>query len=252
MDPFMPIDPQTLSTLNVYFDRTGSPIPGARVTPGSITSDKLGFPVASPGDVAEVDQHVDIVEATAATAQGTANTAQAAANTAQGTANDAFGLIFSQYAKFVEDKGGDPAGEFTSGAWRTRELNVQTSISPVTTPAWASLNSATHTITLQPGTYYISASAPAYRVERHIARLYNLTTSTAAISGALGYSSSGSGFVQDRSLLSGQITLPGVTEIRLEHQCQTTKATNGFGVDETGLLGGALVYHAVMEIWRRP
>jgi len=116
------------------------------------------------------------------------------------------------------------AGDFNSGAWRTRNLDTE-----VTTDiSGASLSSAQ--LTLPAGTYYIDASAPAFKVNQHRAKLYNITLASDIMLGTSTISESMSDQTDSRSHVSGNFTLNTTTIIELQHQCTTTKATNGLGI----------------------
>lgn len=113
-------------------------------------------------------------------------------------------------------------GTFTSGAWRTRDLNT----SKVNTITGASLGS--NQITLPAGTYFIEASAPALLVDAHQAKLYNVTDTADVIIGTSEYSGTADS-VGGRSHVIGQFTLSAAKTLELQHRCATTRATNGFG-----------------------
>ena len=115
-------------------------------------------------------------------------------------------------------------GTFTSGAWRVRDLNA----SKTNTITGASL--ASNQITLPAGTYWVHATAPAYNVGRHLAKLYNTTGAANVLLGTSAYSGAGSG-AATLSVLSGQFTLTATSVLELQHRCETTNATRGFGVE---------------------
>jgi len=115
-------------------------------------------------------------------------------------------------------------GTFTSGAWRTRTLNTILS----NTITGASL--ASNQITLPAGTYKVTASAPAYAVNSHTIRFYNTSDSVKLIDGRNLYATASSS-VESVSLLCGLFTITSEKICELQHQCQTTKTTNGLGVE---------------------
>jgi hypothetical protein len=116
---------------------------------------------------------------------------------------------------------GTNGGTFTSGAWRTRALNTET-FDPDTI---ASL-SGNNIVLAAAGTYLLRASAQCYNVNRHQARIYNVTDSSVI---ALG-SSAFTGGAANHSIVSGMIVTAGAKTIRLEHRCRDTQATWGLGV----------------------
>lgn len=124
------------------------------------------------------------------------------------------------YFKDIKSSGTD-GGTFTSGAWRTRDLNTTEN-----SQYWASLSS--NQITLNAGTYMIEASAPAYNTNVHQTRFYNITDSTEDIIGTSEYSD----VIRPsttRSFLNGIITITSSKTFELQHRCNTTQTTTGFG-----------------------
>ena len=113
-------------------------------------------------------------------------------------------------------------GTFTSGAWRTRDLNTiqHNSISG------ASL--ATNQITLPAGTYEIDAESVAYRVDSNQLRIYDITAAAEVILGETNYFSQ-SGPVGAAASAKGIVTFSVTTTIEVQHYCLLTHTTNGFG-----------------------
>lgn len=121
-----------------------------------------------------------------------------------------------------EKADGTAGGTFTSGAMRTRDLNTVA----INTISGASL--ASNQITLPAGTYYINATAPAYIVDYHLAKLRNVTSSTDVLIGSSMVTSS-TGFTVSASVIQGVFTITGANAFEIQHQCATTGATSGFG-----------------------
>jgi len=117
---------------------------------------------------------------------------------------------------------GTNGGTFSSGAYRTRALNTEV----IDTDGIASVSA--NQVTLQAGTYKITAWAECYRVDQHNLRLQNITDSTTDILGATSYTGSAT-FSSGHSHLSGEITIAAQKVFELQHRCVTTQATNGFG-----------------------
>jgi hypothetical protein len=116
-------------------------------------------------------------------------------------------------------------GTFTSGAWRTRDLNtVQSSQS------WMSLSA--NQVVLGAGTYYIQATAPGWVVGDHQSRFQNITDSSTELTGTSEISLlvTAAGTAQTKSKISGVITIVSTKTFELQHQCNVTQTTNGFGV----------------------
>lgn len=115
-------------------------------------------------------------------------------------------------------------GGFNSGAWRTRTLNT---LDNPLSYAWVTLSSNQFTLTA--GTYYIRASAPGFTVDRHQIKIRNITDSSDTILGQ-GAMCAASDASQSSAALSGAFTIAGTKTFELQHQCQTSNATNGFGL----------------------
>jgi hypothetical protein len=122
-----------------------------------------------------------------------------------------------------EKSSGTDGGTFTSGAWRTRTLNDVT----FNTIAGASLGS--DQITLPAGTYLVTASAPAYNVNSHILKLANITDTSDQIIGSVENAASTDESIT-RSVIDDSFVLAGEKVFELQHQCDTTRASRGFGL----------------------
>lgn len=146
------------------------------------------------------------------------------------------GAVTIQTATFNDTKSsGTNGGTFTSGAWRTRDLNT-TQFNGITSASLAS-----NQISLPAGTYYVSASAPAFYVNEQQVRFQNITDASTAILGQ--NAGSGQAFIlQTAASLSGTFTIAGTKTFELQHRANTTKADNGFGV---ALNWGSEVYGTV-------
>lgn len=130
---------------------------------------------------------------------------------------------------------GTAGGTFTSGSWQTRTLNTVEGDSEI-----VSLSS--NQFTLQRGKYIIEGMAPAQRVIRHKTRIYDVTNSAEAIIGTSSYASN-TDTGSSASDFSGVIEISSPTTYRLEHRCETTKTSNGFGVESN--FGNDEVYATV-------
>jgi len=131
-------------------------------------------------------------------------------------------------------------GTFTSGSWQTRTLNT----SKTNEISGASLGS--NQITLPAGTYFIEAYVPAFTVDTNKAKLYNITDTADEIVGT-STNSSASGEGHESSMIFGRFTIAAQKVFEIQHQCLTTKATNGFGKPSN--FGVVEVYTEVM-IWK--
>jgi len=113
-------------------------------------------------------------------------------------------------------------GTFTSGSFQTRTLN--TLVDP-----FGLVSLSANQFTLQPGTYRIEAHAPAFRVNRHKAKLRNITTSADTIIGTNSFSQSASAYADSYSIVSGVFSITTATVFEIQHRCESTLATFGFG-----------------------
>lgn len=116
----------------------------------------------------------------------------------------------------------EDGGTMTAGSWQPRLINTTVSD---TRGQILALNGATGVFQLKAGHYRFRAEAPCYDVQRHRARLRNITDGgadygTSEFTGDNGQSS---------SMVVGDLDLDADTEFVLESRCQTTKATTGKG-----------------------
>jgi hypothetical protein len=121
-----------------------------------------------------------------------------------------------------EKSSGTAGGGFTSGSFQTRTLNT----SVTNEISGASLSS--NQIILPTGTYFIIATAPAFLVANHKARLRNITDSSNTLLGTNEYAD---GNISTTSFVFGRFTIAAQKTFELQHRCAATKTGNGFGVD---------------------
>lgn len=161
-------------------------------------------------------------------------------NTSGGTDIAGVGIIKS-YAIIADVKASNAnAGNFTSGAWRTRDLNAEIS------DADGIVSISSNQFTLQSGTYLIKSFAPAYAVNRNQTRLYNITDSSVALTGMGDYSSNTTAG-SNTAKMFGRITIASAKVFEIQHQGQTTAATYGFGVESNF---GTTETFLVIEIYK--
>ena len=130
---------------------------------------------------------------------------------------------FASYAVIADQKtSGTDGGTFTSGAWRTRDLNTEIS------DADNIVSISSNQFTLGAGTYLICWTANAFTVNRHQSRLYDVTNTSSLRAGTTEYASTAD--IGNRSFGWHTVTIAGSTTYRIEHQCQTTSSSNGFGL----------------------
>ena len=131
-------------------------------------------------------------------------------------------------------------GTFTSGSFLTRTLNT----SLTNEISGASLSS--NQITLPSGTYYIKALAPAYGVNRHTIRLRNITDSTDTLLGTSMYAENAYS-ISNVAMVTGRFTISAQKTFEIQHRCETTNTTYGFGVSKD--MGETNIYTDV-QIWK--
>jgi hypothetical protein len=129
-------------------------------------------------------------------------------------------------------------GTFTSGAWRQRDLNTLDDYDSI------GISLSANQFTLPSGTYIIAINAPAFTVNAHQVRLLNVTTSGII---AYGTSENAPSNVSSISQLITKFTINSSNTYRVEHRCQSTRTTNGFGI-ANGFGGGEI--YTMVEITR--
>jgi len=130
-------------------------------------------------------------------------------------------------------------GSFSSGAYRTRDLNTESD--PDSIVALAS-----NRFTPIAGTYIVEWSCPAFYVDRHHTRLYNYTTTSAVKPGTCEYSPVASSGWTNRSMGFAILTANGTDAFEIQHHCASTYVI-GFGVS-ANVSGTDSVYTIVQLI----
>ncbi len=153
------------------------------------------------------------------------------------------GGMFSSYAKICDKKAYNAnGGSFTSGAWRTRDLNHE---------LWdpdGIVSISSNQFTLQAGTYYVTWDAPAFYVARHSSQLYNVTDSSTVQIGQVGYASQ---HLQDAShhdsVGEARFTISAAKAFEIQHR-STGSYTAGFGVGSN--ISGVDSIFTTVTIWK--
>ena len=146
---------------------------------------------------------------------------------ADGTLAITSDVAFKSYAIIADQKSsGTTGGTFTSGSFQQRDLNT------VLYDPDSIVSLSSNDFTLQAGSYFVRASAPAFGVDNNMCLLRNHTDSTNIQTGSTEFTSNQS-YTCLRSVVSARFTLSGAKALRITHKCQTTKSSNGFGV-QTG------------------
>lgn len=140
-----------------------------------------------------------------------------------------------------EKASGTAGGTFTQAAWRQRDLNTE--VSDVN--AIASV--ASNRVTLAAGTYRCRISAPAHSVGGpHRARLYDNTGAAELLKG--GTSGTAGANIVTHAMVVGRFVLAVQSDLQIEHYCNATKATDGFGIAITIAAYNEIFSEA--EFWR--
>jgi hypothetical protein len=127
------------------------------------------------------------------------------------------------YAVIADQKAQNTnGGTFTSGAWRTRDLNTE-----ITDPNGI-VSISSNQFTLVAGDYLVRWSAPADAVNTHQSRLYNVTDASVVSVGTSAYSVTGS-YAVTTSDGAARVSIVSTKTFRIEHQCNLTTAGTGFG-----------------------
>lgn len=132
------------------------------------------------------------------------------------------------YIKFWDEKpAGTHGGTFTTGAWRTRDLNKK-QVYGIPDSVISLVNNQ---ITLPAGTYHISIHSPAENVAIHRLMLFNVTDNQALIYGIgiNGKEAVSDDGIDSYALIFGVITLTKSSILEIRHRCSATWATTGYG-----------------------
>ena len=113
-------------------------------------------------------------------------------------------------------------GAFTSGDWRTRDINTKLADSD------SIVTLSSNQFTLQAGSYLIKYSATAYGVNRHAVRLRNITDSSSAGQAIAVYLNAGMKHMFP-AMGAARVVISGAKVFEVQGQAETTKTDNGFG-----------------------
>jgi hypothetical protein len=157
---------------------------------------------------------------TGLTAGGLPDGSVTAADIASGVIPDAISV-----ARITDSKAsGTSGGTFTSGMWRTRDLNT------IEEDPDSIVTLASNQFTLGAGTYLIQWNAPAFQVHRHMSKLFDVTNTTDLALGSSEYNGTSSDNVL-RSFGFDIVTLAANNTFEIRHRCQISVANNGLGVE---------------------
>jgi hypothetical protein len=228
----------TLNTTSLAYTRISAGSSSGTVTSVALTVPTgfsvSGSPVTSSGTLA-------VTESTQS-----ANTVKAGPTTGSAATPAYRALVAADiptkpYVNIQDQKSsGTAGGTFTSGAWRTRDLNTKVT----DTGSIASL--ASNQITLPAGTYRCHIIATGSQVNNHQARLQDTTGAATLLRGTTARSPANGIWATSCSEVSGLFTLSVSSVLEVQHQCSTTEAADGFGV--AGGFGTEV--YTTVQIWK--
>jgi hypothetical protein len=128
-----------------------------------------------------------------------------------------------------EKSTGTPGGTFTTGAYRTRDLNS------IHFDGDGIVSLDDDLFTLQPGTYLIFARAPAYRIGECNLRLWDNTGFEVVLDGASNNASNSAAYHAICTLL-GFVEPTVETDYLLGMKGESTQGTNGMGKEGNGAI----------------
>jgi len=132
-------------------------------------------------------------------------------------------------------------GTFTSGDWRTRTLNT------IKTNKIVGATLISNQINLPAGIYYVEASGMARGVNDHMTRLQNITGASTLVIGTREFTPTPA-TATTTSNLSGEFTLSVSSSIELQHRCNNTRNSDGFGLGSIDF--GQNNTYGVVKIWK--
>ena len=149
---------------------------------------------------------------------------------------------FASYAIIGDQKSsGTAGGAFTSGDWRTHDLQTEFSDPD------GIVSISSNQFTLQAGTYLITYRTIAYAVASSVAKIYNVTDS-ADVANSFSqsvYARSSSGHTIP-AIGSVRFTISGAKTFELRQQGTTTHVSAGFGVASSFSVNN----YAIIEIFK--
>jgi hypothetical protein len=156
----------------------------------------------------------------------TVNSPNATVNLTPNNATKTLGVDVADNVIVLTDSksSGTAGGTFTSGAWRTRDLQTEQHDGP-----GACTLPGSNQFTLLAGTYEVDARAPAFYVNSHQAILYNVTDAGTTLTGTSEYSGVGTAYSVTPSVIRGVFTIAATKTFEVRHQCTSTNTTFGFG-----------------------
>jgi len=163
-----------------------------------------------------------------------------------GSGNLSFAAVaggkFASYAIIGDQKAyNENGGSFTSGDWRTRDLNTEFADED------GIVSISNNQFTLQAGTYYLTAKCTAYKSERHLIKLQNITDAS-LVAVSLSMYQGGGDSQSGISHLSTRFTISGAKTFEIQHRGSNTENTYGFGVAHN--YSGFNTIYSLIEIFK--
>ncbi|MFM8832998.1 MAG: beta strand repeat-containing protein [Cytophagales bacterium] len=197
---------------------------------GATASTRVGIGTTSPAVTLDI-QATDAVNMPDGTTAQRPSTPAAGAmryNTTENTMEYFNGtnwyFMVPKVALLSDVKGpGLEGGNALSNAWQVRTLN--TLVDP---GSFVSLNS--NQFTLSSGEYIIEGSAPAFAVDSHMIKVFNVSDGADFIYGSAEYVHSSLGYTNSKSTILAHFIIGSTKTFRIEHFTSTTAAINGLGV----------------------
>lgn len=149
--------------------------------------------------------------------------------------------VVNDYVQVSDVKAQNTAGgALSSGSWQTRDLNTEVF------DGGGCVTVASNQVTIvKAGKYRMRAVAPAYAVNQHQLKLYNVSTASDIALGPLAYSNSTNNGLTSAEV-SGEVTLSVGNVIEVRHRVASSKTVNGAGI--AGNWGPET--YTVLEMWR--
>lgn len=196
---------------------TGIAATAATVSDNAITLAKMAH--GTDGEIITYDA----TGAPATVAVGTANHVLTSNGAGSAPTFQAAGGLYASVAIIADRKAsGTDSGTFTTGSWQTRDLNDE-----IGDPDGI-VSISSNQFTLQAGTYIIKWSAPVWRVNNHVSRLYNVTDSAVTEMGSPEYAW-GTDLTSNRSFGVARTTIASAKAFSIQHRCGVTYSGSGYG-----------------------
>jgi hypothetical protein len=137
---------------------------------------------------------------------------------------------------------GTDGGTFTKDAWRKRTVTEDQDTGN-------HVSVASSVITLDAGTYDCLITCPANRVNNHQARLKNTSDGVTVRIGSTARNLGASNLITT-STIRGRFTIAAQKDFQIEHQCTTTRNTDGLGIAADLATNPENEIYTVAEFWK--